>query len=585
MTHFLFNLASFNLFLILLFLFRKLLGKQLSPLFQGKYWHLTGLGFLFFIPNQFFSKIREMIFYRIQSAIPNGTIPSTSPIENAQAILNSNPSDWMNNNALPANGLLERGMLLLGLLWTAGFVIFLIRSTISYLQFHKMIRSTVLVEDKRIYTQLQKAAERLRYKKKDLVILQSDQVRSPSTFGVFHPRIILPNHFIDQASEDQLFFILLHELVHQKNKDAAQNYLLIGIAILNWFNPFSYLIVKQAREDREIACDQRVMHLLEEEDIYHYGTTLLSLAQKREHSYLLSFSGKRNELRRRIESISSFHPSSTKTITVKFGLISALVIAFFFVIPQARTDEKDPFSHQEKWIEQKSDPLFDQHANNSLVIYDEAKDRYLAYNQAGGHTRYSPDSTYKIWSALFALDEKTITDIDNQKAWDGTTYPFKSWNRDQTLQTALTNSTNWYFQQLDSELGKEKLKEKFHSINYGNMNLLGGIDHYWLESSLKISPFEQVNLLRKLVDGDLHFSTKDVSFVKEAIRLQTQSDHILYGKTGTGNSLQTSTGWFIGLIETKKGNYYFACHLQGNSATGTAAAQKTLAILRKLEIY
>lgn len=83
-------------------------------------------------------------------------MPSTSPIENAQAILNSNPSDWMNNNALPANGLLERGMLLLGLLWTAGFVIFLIRSTISYLQFHKMIRSTVLVEDKRIYTQLQK---------------------------------------------------------------------------------------------------------------------------------------------------------------------------------------------------------------------------------------------------------------------------------------------------------------------------------------------------------------------------------------------------------------------------------------------
>lgn len=59
MTHFLFNLASFNLFLILLFLFRKLLGKQLSPLFQGKYWHLTGLGFLFFYPISFFQKLEK----------------------------------------------------------------------------------------------------------------------------------------------------------------------------------------------------------------------------------------------------------------------------------------------------------------------------------------------------------------------------------------------------------------------------------------------------------------------------------------------------------------------------------------------
>lgn len=117
------------------------------------------------------------------------------------------------------------------------------------------------------------------------------------------------------------------------------------------------------------------------------------------------------------------------------------------------------------------------------------------------------------------------------------------------------------------------------------MNLLGGIDNYWLESSLKISPFEQVDLFRKLLEGKLSFSTDNVAFVKEAIHLQTQPEYTLYGKTGTGNGVTTSTGWFLGSMETNKGNYYFACHLQGAKATGSAAAEKTLAILKELEIY
>lgn len=585
MAYFLLNIASFNLFLVLLFLVRKLLNRQLSPLYQGRYWNLAGLGLLFFIPNQLINGVRELIYYRMQDVVSYRKVPESIQLDNVQNMVEASPSGWLNDNALPANALLDKLLVILFVVWAIGAVIVLLRSLHSYIQFRRMIRKAELVENGQAYVQLERGKRQVHYHRKGLILLQSREINSPATFGVFHPSIIMPSSFIESASEEQLYYILLHELVHQKRKDALQNYLLIGVSIVNWFNPISYLMTKQARNDREISCDQVVMGLLDEEDIFFYGSTLLDCANRNGNSYLLGFSGKRSELKRRIELISSFQPSLTKKLAVKFGLISALVAGLFLLVPQARTEEKDRLSNLNATIEQKSDPLFDNTEDNSLVIYDEANARYLTYNQSGGHKRYSPDSTYKIWSALFALDEKMIDQDDNLKTWDGTDYPIKSWNQDQNLQMALANSTNWYFQQLDFELGKAKLKDKFQSINYGNMNLLGGIDNYWLESSLKISSFEQVDLLRKLFKGEMQFSAEDTAFVKQSIRLQEQPEYSLYGKTGTGNSVSASTGWFIGSLETTKGNYYFACHLQGESATGSAAAQKTLAILRNLEIY
>ncbi|MFR3684246.1 MAG: BlaR1 family beta-lactam sensor/signal transducer [Enterococcus sp.] len=585
MAYFLLNLASFNLILLLLYLVRKLLNSQLSPLYQGKYWQLTALGGLLLIPSRQLSGLRELIYYRMQEVVPARKLSDGIRLDNVQGLIGDSSAGWLNDNALPVNDFLKNLSLILLILWIVGIIFFFVRSLRAFVPFQRLIREADLVEEERIYLELERAKKKLGLSGKSTVILQSEMLNSPATAGVFQPRIILPRSFVEGASAEQVYFILLHELVHQRNKDALQNYFLMGIAILNWFNPVSWLILKQARKDREISCDQSVMQALDDEDIFHYGVTLLDCAAKNENSYLLGFSGKRNELKRRIELISSFQPLATKRLAIKFALISMLIAGLFMLVPQARTAEQDKISNQIAKIEQRSDPLFDKNENNSLVIYDETGEHYLTYNQVGAHKRYSPDSTYKIWSAMFALDEKKLDRDNTLRSWDGTKYPIADWNQDQDLKQALTNSTNWYFQQLDSELGKTRLKEKFHSINYGNMNLLGRIDNYWLESSLKISPFEQVELYRKLFNGELYFSSEDTALVKASLRLQSQSNVSLYGKTGTGNSIFGSTGWFLGSIETTKGNYYFACHLQGEGATGTIAAQKTLEILKELEIY
>ncbi|MFR5583752.1 MAG: penicillin-binding transpeptidase domain-containing protein [[Clostridium] scindens] len=202
--------------------------------------------------------------------------------------------------------------------------------------------------------------------------------------------------------------------------------------------------------------------------------------------------------------------------------------------------------------------------------------------------RISPDSTFKIYSGLFALEEDIIHyDASGQK-WDGTTYSFDTWNEDRTLATAMQNSVNWYFQNLDIQLGYQKLYSYYKKISYGNCNLTAGINYYWAESSLKISPVEQVMLLSNLLETAVAFEEEKML---QAIKNSPYLFLILligrlYGKTGTGVvNGQSSNGWFIGFLERGERVYCFATNLQNaDNATGSNASEITVEILNSITI-
>ena len=99
-----------------------------------------------------------------------------------------------------------------------------------------------------------------------------------------------------------------------------------------------------------------------------------------------------------------------------------------------------------------------------------------------------------------------MTNENAQMEWDGTIYPFEQWNKDQTLTSATINSVSWYFQKVDSLVGKTRIESYLKQMGYGNVDLSGGINEFWLESSLKISPIEQVKILEKLYTYKLPFS-------------------------------------------------------------------------------
>lgn len=151
----------------------------------------------------------------------------------------------------------------------------------------------------------------------------------------------------------------------------------------------------------------------------------------------------------------------------------------------------------------------------------------------------------------------------------------------------MSASVNWYFQSIDEQLKATLVSDYLTQIGYGNEEINGDFSTYWLESSLKISPVEQVELLTKLQNNSLDFSSENINAVKDSICLSASDDGTFYGKTGTGRvDGKNVNGWFIGFVETSDNTYFFATNIQGKStANGATASKITLEILKDFDIY
>ena len=211
--------------------------------------------------------------------------------------------------------------------------------------------------------------------------------------------------------------------------------------------------------------------------------------------------------------------------------------------------------------------------------------------------RTSPNSTYKIYDALFGLEEGIITVNNSFMAWNRTDYPFETWNADQNLCSAMQSSVNWYFQEIDEQLGASVIKNYMKKIGYGNESIHSNLSTYWMQSSLKISPVEQVELLLDFYHNSFHFMPKNINAVKDSICLFSlenfssknfsSESKSFYGKTGTGRvDGQDVNGWFIGYIEAVDNTYFFAVNIQAaENATGSKASEISFSILSDMGIW
>ena len=159
--------------------------------------------------------------------------------------------------------------------------------------------------------------------------------------------------------------------------------------------------------------------------------------------------------------------------------------------------------------------------NGSFVLYDATEDSWQIYNKGLATTRISPASTFKIYSALFSLENRIITPEQSLISWNGQHYMYDLWNADQTLESAMQNSVTWYFQALDRQADLSSIKNYVQEIGYGNQVVEGDESSYWINSSLKISPVEQVEMLNKLYYNQFGFSPENIKAVKDSISLDS----------------------------------------------------------------
>ena len=120
----------------------------------------------------------------------------------------------------------------------------------------------------------------------------------------------------------------------------------------------------------------------------------------------------------------------------------------------------------------------------TFVLYDLQHDRYQVSERHRADTRFIPASTFKIPNSLIALDTGVVTDEHHVFSWDKTMREEESWNRDHTLRTALKYSVVPVYQGVARQIGVQRMQEYVTKFQYGNTDISGGIDQFWLDGGV-----------------------------------------------------------------------------------------------------
>ncbi|MCX5732814.1 MAG: class D beta-lactamase [candidate division NC10 bacterium] len=196
-----------------------------------------------------------------------------------------------------------------------------------------------------------------------------------------------------------------------------------------------------------------------------------------------------------------------------------------------------------------------------FLLYEPEANVYRGHNLMRADVPFVPASTFKILNSLIALDAGVIRDEAEVIKWDGVQRSIPAWNADQDMRNAMKNSTVWFYQELARRIGRERMQHYVNLAHYGNMDIGGRIDSFWLDGALRITPRQQIDLLVRLQRNALPFSERAQAIVRDILVLETGRDYVLRGKTGWSDSFSPQVGWFVGYLEKAGHPFFFATNI------------------------
>jgi beta-lactamase class D len=191
-------------------------------------------------------------------------------------------------------------------------------------------------------------------------------------------------------------------------------------------------------------------------------------------------------------------------------------------------------------------------------LFINATGEVTVYNMKLDTQRFCPASTFKIINTLIGIETGKITDENMVIPWDGINRWNEDWNQDLTMQQAFKFSAVPWYQEVARRIGRDTIKHWIDTLQYGNMNISGPVDSIWLNNTLKISPDEQLGLVKKLYFDQLPFQKRSQQIVRDVMLMENNTQYKLSYKTGLGyDEAQNFIGWVVGWVEENRHVYFF----------------------------
>jgi beta-lactamase class D len=239
------------------------------------------------------------------------------------------------------------------------------------------------------------------------------------------------------------------------------------------------------------------------------------------------------------------------------GLLAAAAIApqraFAHVAPQ-RSEIRDDLAKR----------FTDAGTNGTFVGYKVDDYLIIASDKDRSGQALLPASTFKIPNSLIALETGVVGDPDKDIfKWDGVKRSIEAWNQDHNLRSAIAASAVPVYQEIARRIGAERMQKYVDLFEYGNRNIGGGIDQFWLTGEMRIDPIQQIDFVDRLRRGALPVSKRSQDLVRDILPLTKAGDATIRAKSGLlGAELgKPSLGWLVGWAEKGSAQTVFALNL------------------------
>lgn len=206
------------------------------------------------------------------------------------------------------------------------------------------------------------------------------------------------------------------------------------------------------------------------------------------------------------------------------------------------------------------DPFAAHGTKGVILVSDPDTHMWYSNDFQRAHVAFPPASTFKIPHYLIALEEGAAS-VDEVFKWDGEERFVQAWNKDQTYKEAFRNSTVPVFQETARRIGLEKMQSWVDEFNYGNKDISGGIDQFWLSGALRISAFQQIDFIRQLEELALPASEENMKALLEVMILEDGEGKLWRGKTGWSIDADPDVGWLVGSYACNERTYFYALNM------------------------
>ncbi len=314
----------------------------------------------------------------------------------------------------------------------AGAAAFLFCEGVSYARFRRTVRrwsGSVTRGDYRAL--LDETALSLKVTAPKMLICEA--VTTPAVTGLFRPTLLLPH---ERYEPSELRCILRHELCHLKRRDMLLKLVLLAANAMHWFNPVVYLMLRQADEDIELACDSAATAGLDRAERAAYSRTLLAAVQSNVRALPATtcFGSTVERLKRRITNVLGAQKKRGLGVV---ALVLALTLTAGCAVGWGERGRKD------------DDPFADKRYTVDILLYEApaftdgftggaaptfrtatnpAGEKYVTmFNDLGYALIYGPMEEYKLetqsFYALFGSTREAspLDDLieNNKAAWSG----------------------------------------------------------------------------------------------------------------------------------------------------------------------